>query len=103
MKLNNGNKAGFTVLKKELIMDFFICLIGSIIVVLLTAWLIFSNYELRQQNHELLIDNCKLFKENTDLHWQLAQSNHELKLFKAEFCTGKPKNKVCHESSLAKN
>lgn len=84
-------------------MDFFICLIGSIIVVLLLAWLIFSNYQLRQQNNDLLIDNCKLFKENTDLIWNLAQSKHELKLFKAEFCTGKTKTKVCHESSLAKN
>ena len=83
MKLNNGNKAGFTVLKKELIMDFFICLIGSIIVVLLVAWLIFSNYELRQKNHDLLIDNCNLFQDKSRLSWQLDQLKHELKLIEA--------------------
>lgn len=84
-------------------MDFFICLIGSIIVVLITTWLIFSNYELRQKNHDLLIDNCNLFQEKSRLSWQLDQLKHELKLFKAEFCMGKTKAKVCHESSLAKN
>lgn len=31
-------------------MEFFICLIGSMIVVLLVAWLLFSNYELRQRH-----------------------------------------------------
>ena len=84
-------------------MNFFICLIGSIIVVLLVAWLLFSNYELRQKNHDLLIDNCNLFQDKSRLSWHLDQTKHELKLFKAEFCTGKPQAKVCHESSLAKN
>ena len=84
-------------------MEFFITLIGSIIVVLLVAWLIFSNYQLRQQNNDLLIDNCNLFQDKSRLSWQLDQLKHELKLFKAEFCMGKTKAKVCHESSLAKN
>ena len=84
-------------------MNFFICLIGSTVVVLLVAWLLFSNYELRQKNHSLLIDNCNLFQDKSRLSWQLDQLKHELKLFKAEFCMGKTKAKVCHESSLAKN
>lgn len=84
-------------------MEFFITLIGSIIVVLLVAWLIFSNYELRQKNHSLLIDNCNLFQDKSHLSWQLDQLKHELKLFKAEFCTGKPKAKVCHDNTMEKN
>ena len=80
-----------------------IYLITALIVFLLTAWLIVNNYQLRQQNNDLLIDNCNLSYEKSHLTWHLDQARHELKLFKAEFCTGKPKEKVCHESSLAKN
>lgn len=76
-----------------------IYLIAAIIVFVITAWLIVNNYQLRQQNHELLIDKCNLSYEKSHLSWHLDQARHELKLFKAEFCTGKPKAKVCHDNN----
>ena len=80
-----------------------IYLIAALIVVVMTAWLIFNNYQLRQQNHELLIDKCNLSYEKSHLSWHLDQARHELKLFKAEFCTGKTKAKVGHDNTVAEN
>ena len=80
-----------------------IYLIAALIVFVLTAWLIVSNYQLRQQNHELLIDKCNLSYEKSTLTWHLDKARHELKLFKAEFCTSKTKAKVGHDNTVAEN
>lgn len=85
-------------------MEHILYLISTIIFVLLVIWLIFNNYELRQKNHNLLIDNSNLFHDKSTLTWHLDQAKHELRLFKAEFCNVQTKNKVRNEqSSLAKS
>lgn len=66
-------------------MEFLLGLICFVIALITIAWLGFNNYDLRESNKILLIDNSELFNQKSTLAWQLDKAKHELRLMRAEY------------------